>query len=341
MKPKRINLALQGGGAHGALGWGVLDALLEDGRIEADGICAASAGAMNAVVFAHGLMSGGADGARQALEDFWRRVSAAGVLLSPVRPPAGLPEPFAQAGVALSHWMFEAFTRSFSPYQFNPGNFHPLRSILEESVDFDALRRCECANLFLCATNVRSGKVRIFGNDEISVDAVLASACLPFLFQAVEINGEYYWDGGYMGNPALFPLFYEAESDDIVIVHINPVRRDAVPQTPVEIANRVNEISFNSSLLRELRAIVFAARMVDEDWLKPEFAGRVRRMLIHSIRCDETTASLSLSSKMSPDWSFLTGLRDHGRRIAKAWLADHFDELGRNSSVDIRGEFLD
>jgi NTE family protein len=341
MKYKRINLALQGGGAHGALGWGVLDALLEDGRVQADGICGTSAGAMNAVVFAHGLQQGGRDGARQALEDFWYRISTAGLLLSPVRPTAGLPEPLAQAGVAMSHWLFEAFTRTFSPYQFNPGNFHPLRSILEDCVDFQALSGSTDTHLFLCATNVRSGKVRIFGNDELSVDAVLASACLPFLFQAVEIDGEHYWDGGYMGNPALFPLFYEASSDDIVIVHINPVRRETVPATPVDIANRVNEISFNSSLLRELRAIEFAARMVEQGWLKKEHAHRVRRMLIHSIRCDDTTAGLSLASKLSPDWAFLTRLRDLGRDIARAWLGRHFDDLGRRSTVDVRAEFLD
>jgi NTE family protein len=341
MKRKRINLALQGGGAHGALGWGVLDALLEDGRVQADGICGTSAGAMNAVVFAHGLMQGGRDGARQALEDFWHRVSRAGLLLSPVRPAAALPEPFAQAGVAMSHWFFEAFTRTFSPYQFNPGNFHPLRRILEDCVDFEALSHCTSVHLFLCATNVRSGKVRIFGNDELSVDAVLASACLPFLFQAVEIDDEHYWDGGYMGNPALFPLFYEASSDDIVIVHINPVRRETVPTTPVDIANRVNEISFNSSLLRELRAIEFAARMVEQGWLKDQHAHRVRRMLIHSIRCDDTTAGLPLASKLSPDWAFLTGLRDLGRDIAKAWLQRHFDDLGQRSTVDVRAEFLD
>ena len=340
---KTVNLALQGGGAHGAFTWGVLDKLLEDGRIDVDGLCGTSAGAMNAVVYAYGKMTGDRDGAREKLHEFWYRTSRAGELYSPVRalPEFLMPGLDSQIGVAATHWLFESFTRMFSPYQFNPFDFNPLRDVLEAVVDFEQLRRCDCTNLFLCATNVRTSKVRIFRNSDLSADAVLASACLPFIFKAVEIEGEHYWDGGYMGNPVLYPLFYHTRPADIVVVHINPIYREKVPQTPPEIANRVNEISFNTSLLREMRAVEFASRMVEEGWLKDEYKGRIRRMLMHSVRCDATTAELSVSSKLSPDWKFLTGLRDRGRAIAARWLENHFDDVGRRSTVDLRREFLE
>lgn len=338
-----VNLALQGGGAHGAFTWGALDALLEDGRVDFEGLCGTSAGAMNAVVLAHGWLAGGRDGAREALANFWDEIARTGELFSPVRPP---PQAMAwlgidpQLGVAASHAVFETWTRLFSPYQFNPWNFNPLRQVLERCVDFEALAQPHCLKLFVCATNVRSGKVRIFDNDEISADALLASACLPQVFKAVEIDGEAYWDGGFMGNPALYPLFYNTRSSDIVIVHVNPIQRDEIPKTPAAIANRINEISFNSSLLREMRAIEFAARMVEQGWLKDEYASRVRRMLIHSIRDDAAMASLTLSSKLNPDRAFLQRLHDFGRDATRAWLATHVDALGQRSSVDLRAEFL-
>ena len=338
-----VNLALQGGGAHGAFTWGALDALLEDGRVDFEGLCGTSAGAMNAVVLAHGWLIGGRDGAREALARFWDEIARAGLLWSPVRPPPqalawfGIDPKF---GVAASHAIVETWTRLFSPYQFNPWNFNPLREVLERCVDFEALAQPHCLKLFVCATNVRSGKVRIFDNDEITADALLASACLPQLFKAVEIDGEAYWDGGFMGNPALYPLFYHADSRDIIIVHVNPIRRDEIPTTPAALANRVNEISFNSSLLREMRAIEFAARMVEQGWLKDEYASRVRKMLIHSIRDDAAMSGLSLSSKLSPDHAFLKRLHDYGQAATRAWLDQHVDALGRRSSVDLREEFL-
>jgi len=341
---RTINLALQGGGAHGAFTWGVLDRLLEDPRIEFDGICGTSAGAMNAVVLAHGLMNGGRDGARAALEDFWRRVSRLGAMLSPVRPMPGMGRVTGfdpQAGVALSHWFFESFTRAFSPYQFNPLNINPLRDLLDAVVDFEALNRCTQVKLFLCATNVRSGKVKIFDNAQMSLDAVMASACLPFLFQAVEIDGEHYWDGGYTGNPALWPLFYRSQVRDLVIVLVNAIRRENVPQTPVDIADRVNEISFNSSLLRELRAVEFVTRMVTGGWLRDEHAAKLRHVLMHTIRADTVMAQLGVSSKLNPDWNFLSHLRDRGRAVADDWLTQHYVDLGKRSTVDLRREFVD
>ena len=327
---KRVNLALQGGGAHGAFGWGVLDRIAEDGRLEIEGLCATSAGSMNAVVYAQGTMAGGHEGARGALERFWRGVSETGRLFAPL--PAVDYAPF--------HQLLHAMAGALSPYQFNPFNLNPLRDLLDKSVDFAALHACRCVALFICATNVRTGQPRIFGNEEVTLDAVMASACLPSLFQAVKIGDEHYWDGGYMGNPALYPLFYNTESRDVVIVHINPIVRQELPTTAAEIQNRLNEISFNSSLLRELRAIAFVNKLTEEGWLKDEYRGRLKRVLIHSIRSDEAMCRLPVASKYHTDWSFLRELRDRGRVAAARWLEENFDHLGHHSTVDLKSEYL-
>ncbi len=342
--PKPINLALQGGGSHGAFTWGVLDRLLEDGRVNIDGICGTSAGAMNAVLVAHGLMHGGHDGARATLADFWERVGQLGAMLNPVAAMAGA-NPLANAGadpvLATQQWAMESFTRTFSPYQFNPLNLNPLRDLLATCVDFDALHGCDQVKLFLCATNVRSGKVRIFDNASLSVDAVMASACLPHLFHAVEIDGEHYWDGGYMGNPVLYPLFYQTTTRDVVVVMVNQIHRNEVPMASAAIEGRVNEISFNSSLVREMRAVEFVSRMLSEGWLKPEFAKRMRSVLVHLIRADAFMATLSAASKISTDMDFLRALRDLGRASASQWLQDNHAALGKRSTIDLRREFLD
>ena len=335
---KPVTLALQGGGAHGAFAWGVLDRLLEDGRISFEGVSATSAGAMNAAVLAYGLMTGGPAGARQALADFWRDIADTSARFSPFRQ---LP----WFGGANSHTldkspfylMTDMLLRLFSPYQFNPFNFNPLRDVLARHVDFAALREGAKMRLFLCATNVETGKVRIFPREEVCIDAVLASACLPFLFQAVEIDGVPYWDGGYVGNPAIYPLIYECATRDVVIVHINPIVRRGVPKTAAEILNRINEVSFNSSLMREMRAIAFVTSLIERGKLAE---GEMKRMLIHSIRSDETMTALGVSSKLNADWGFLTELRDRGREQADAWLGESFDAIGVRSSVDIHADFL-
>ncbi|MBX9700387.1 MAG: patatin-like phospholipase family protein, partial [Acetobacteraceae bacterium] len=261
-----VNLALQGGGAHGAFTWGVLDRLLEErARIGIEGISATSAGAMNAACVAYGMARGGPEEARAVLERFWMRISDRAAL-SPLQP-SWIDRMQANWGL---HWSpsylaFDLVTRLFSPYEFNPLNLNPLRDVLEECVDFAFLREAPCPmKLFLSATNVRTGRVKVFEKSELSADAVLASACLPFLFHAVEIGGEAYWDGGYMGNPAIFPLIYGCESRDVVVVHINPTMRAEVPRTARDILNRVNEISFNSSLMREMRAIQFVTDLIDQ-----------------------------------------------------------------------------
>ncbi len=331
---KKINLALQGGGAHGAFGWGVMDKFLEDGRIEIEGLSGTSAGSMNAVVYAYGKLKGN-DGAREALHDFWKAISDAGQKFAMPRMPwdMGIKENPMQD-------MMKSMMSVFSPYQLNPMNYNPLREVLEQQVDFEKLERSQGTKLFLCATNVRTGKVRIFNTPEITADVVLASACLPQVFQAVEIEGEHYWDGGYMGNPVLYPLFYHTKSRDVVILHINPIERPGPPTTAADIANRLNEITFNSSLIKELRAVYFVQKLLDDGWIKDEFREKLKYVLIHSVRADNAMSDLSSASKMSSDWKFLTMLRDRGRALATEWLAHNFDHLGVRSTVDLKREFL-
>jgi len=337
LAPKAINLALQGGGAHGAFAWGALDSLLADKRIAIEAISATSAGAMNAVVLADALTIGDRTHARERLAAFWRAIADAGAMYNPVLPLrdwSGRALPIEQSPF---YWMFETMTRVFSPYQLNPFNFNPLRDVLERYVDFDRLRKTNGVNVHLCATNVETGKVRIFNRNELSADAVLASACLPFLFQTIEIDGAHYWDGGYIGNPAIFPLIYGSHSRDVVIVHINPIVRPGVPKTAGEILNRINEISFNSSLMREMRAIAFVTRLIDQGKVKKS---DMKQMLIHSIRDDAAITARSIGSKLSPDWDLLCQLRDSGNAVAQRWLHAHFDDIGRRSSVDLEAEFL-
>jgi NTE family protein len=335
---KSINLALQGGGAHGAFTWGVLDRLLEDERIRFDGISATSAGAMNATALAAGMAAGGHEGAKKALARLWHRISHA-ALTSPLQPTL-LERLFGSHSMAQSAGFvfFELMTQLFSPYEFNPLNRNPLRQVLLDSIDFDALSQTTCPiKLYLAATNVRTGKIKVFDNSEIGVDTVFASACLPFLFQAVEIDGEAYWDGGYAGNPPIFPLIYNCSSGDVVIVQLSPMRREELPRSSMEILNRVNEISFNSSLLREMRAIRFVTRLIDDG---TAVDGSSRRMRVHAIAADDVIAKLSIASKLDADWEFLTSLRDTGRERAAQWLDAHFDRIGVQSTVDLQSVYM-
>ena len=338
---KPVNLALQGGGAHGAFAWGALDKLLEDGRLSIQAMSATSAGSMNAVVMAYGNSIGGADGARAKLEEFWREIAETGMRYSPVQamPWDKWLEGFGlKPDITPSYLYFEALTHTFSPYQLNPMNFNPLRDVLEKVVDFDHLKQCKVTTrLFISATNVRSGKIKVFENDELSADVVLASACLPYIFQAVEIDGEAYWDGGFMGNPAIYPLIYHGASRDVVIVHINPIVRLELPRTAPEIFDRINEISFNSSLMREMRAIAFVARLVTQGNVD---AKRYNHMLIHSIRDDAELAKLGVASKMMPNWDMIRHLKEVGRSAAGNWLDANFDKVGKTSSIDVAATFL-
>jgi NTE family protein len=337
MPIKRINLALQGGGAHGAYTWGVLDRLLDDERIEVEAISGTSAGAMNAAVFADGIGRGGRAEAKRALEMFWRNISQA-AQYGPLQPS---PFDSATSGWNLDHSAafvaFDMLSRMLSPYQLNPMNFNPLRRVLEESVDFKRLEGCRAVKLFISASNVKTGKVRVFKSGEITPDVLLASACLPLLFQAVSIEGEPYWDGGYMGNPAIFPLIYGAETHDVVIVQVNPLGCDRVPTTAPEIMNRLNEISFNSSLMREMRAISFVTDLIDDGKLD---STQYKRVNVHWIEAEKQMRGLGVSSKLNARMDFLLHLKEIGREVAQQWIEAHFDAIGQRSTIDIKEKFL-
>ncbi len=336
---KVINLALQGGGSHGAFTWGVLDALLEDGRLDFEGISATSAGAMNAAMLAYGKARGGRDGAREVLEDFWRGISSAGGFF---RPYENIPYSnyFSAPGTPFSAIM-KGIQSSFSPYDLNPLNINPLRHVLETVIeDISIIHKCDLVKLFITATDVRSGTSKVFENKDMSIDALLASSCLPQLFQAVEIDGEAYWDGGYMGNPSLWPLFYNARCRDILLVHINPVNRQRIPQSAQDIEERLNEITFNAALLKELRAIDFVKKLITDDMLKDEYKEQYKDILLHAIRTDTVIEDLGAESKANTEWSFLLELKEMGREEAKKWLKENYDLIGKKTNVDIKRDYL-
>lgn len=336
VKAKPINLALQGGGAHGAFTWGVLDWLLESELFTLKGLSGTSAGAMNAVVLAAGLHEGGQAGARDALHRFWKAVSDR-AWLSPIkRTPLDVIMGQWSLDLSPSYLAFDLASRFSSPYEFNPLNINPLREVVEETVDFELVRACDHLKVFLAATNVHTGKIRVFSGPEITLDAVMASACLPHMFQAVEIDGVPYWDGGYMGNPPLFPLFGTTGTEDTVLVQINPLERKETPRTAREILNRLNEITFNSTLLREMRAVEFVGRLIEEGKLDRKDYQKVR---IHRIAAEDLKP-LQSSSKVNAEWSFLTHLRDLGRGAAEVWAGENFAAVGERSSIDLRAEFL-
>ncbi|WFT78573.1 patatin-like phospholipase family protein [Methylobacterium sp. CB376] len=328
---KGIALALQGGGAHGAFTWGVLDALIEDGRLAFEAITGASAGAMNAVVMTHGWLKDGPEGARAQLEAFWREVSLDGDLPhSQQRAFDGMLRLWRRTPLA------EVWASLASPYAANPLNINPLKRALTDTVDFEALRRENAPPLFISATNVWTGKIAVFEGRDLTADHVMASACLPTVFQAVEIDGVPYWDGGYLGNPPLYPLYHGAETRDILLIQINPVERRETPRTPQEIRDRLNEITFNGNLLRELRAIDFVQGLVDEGALATE---GYRPLRLHRIDGSGELDDYTAATKLKAQWPFLLRLRDAGRAAARAWLDQHFDAVGRESSLDLRAMY--
>ena len=335
-----VNLALQGGGSHGAFTWGVLDALLEDGRLDFEGLSGASAGAMNAVLLAEGWRRAevdGADprsGAREHLGRFWN-----GIADRPAGFGLATPMPWFAAPHGAQHaaLMFDLVSRVFSPYQLNPFNINPLRDVLRPLVDFDALRANPPFRLFVCATNVRTGRPRIFRESELEIDMLLASAALPFAFHAVRVGDDHYWDGGYVGNPSLYPLFYATATRDLLLVQINPLVRDDVPDTAQEIIERVNEISFNTALLLELRAIAFVERLLAEEKLDP---GKYKRIYMHMIEAEDRLRKYGASSKTYTSIGFLKELFELGRAAAAEWLESKLAHVGRSSSVRIAERFL-
>ncbi len=330
---KKISLALQGGGSHGAFTWGVLDAILEDERLDIEAITGTSAGAMNAVVFAEGYLEGGRKGARGSLARFWRSISDAAAF-SPAQEK--LIRTFFRDWPLqrnLAYWWMDFLTHYSSPYDFNPLNINPLRDHLVKMIDFGKVRALTELKLFVSATNVHNGRIAVFEGHELTADHVMASACLPFLFQAVEIDGVPYWDGGYMGNPALFPLFYQTGCADILIVQINPVERDSLPKKAREIQDRLNEITFNGAMMGEFRAMDFVNRLIDEGKLSGDDYMRTR---VHRIGGGQLLAPFAASTKIDASWELIQQLHGIGREAAKQWLSENYDKIGVEGTLDLR-----
>ncbi len=338
MAKYKLNLALQGGGSHGAYTWGVLDRLLEEGDLEIVAISGTSAGAMNAAVAVDGYRKGGAAQAREALNKFWQQISNIGKAFSPFHelPNQHLLDHW-NLDSSLAYQIFESTMRVLSPYQANPLNLNPLRWILGNTIDFANLQKGDGIRLFITATEVRSGQPRVFECAEVTEEVLLASACLPNYFQSVVIDGEAYWDGGYMGNPSIWPLIYKTETDDVLLIQINPIYRDDIPMTANEIVNRLNEITFNSSLIAEMRSINFVSKLVANGKLEDD---EYKNMRMHMIPAPDVVYGLNASSKMNTDWEFLQFLRDKGREKADKWLAEHKTSIGVRATLDIEKEFL-
>jgi NTE family protein len=328
--PVLIDLALQGGGSHGAFTWGVLDRILEEPRLRIAGISGTSAGAMNAAVLADGWIDGGAEGARVALDKYWQRVSLAAAFSPLQRSPLDRIMGRWTLDSSPAYIAMDLMSRLLSPYDLNPLNLHPLRDILAESIDFDRLARSPIM-LFITATKVRTGRGRIFRNGEITADVLLASACLPTMFRAIEIDGEAYWDGGYAGNPTITPLVRETDAHDSILVQINPSERPDTPRSAADILDRLNEISFNSPLAKELRMIALLRQVADPGTGE---GARWAQMRTHRIKSD-MLAKFGASSKLNAERDFLMMLREEGRRAATEFLDTNFDSLGKRSTADL------
>lgn len=346
--PRKLNLALQGGGSHGAFTWGVLDALLEDRRIELEGISGASAGAVNAVALAHGFAQSqapggtgyakGANAARESLRRVWQGIENLGRIGSMAQDVTrfftggwgGNAMGSAQLGDAMARWM--------SPYQSNPLDLNPLRRLLEQEIDFDALARLDSPRIFVSATQVRTGRGEIFAGQRLTLQAVMASACLPMVFQAVEIDGEAYWDGGYAANPALAPLIDHCATRDILLVQLTPLKREHDPRTPHEIAERVAEISFNASLLSQMRNVDFIHRLLDQGALieGPTY----KRLRMHRIDGGAAMGAMSQASKLSTDPAMMEELFESGQAAARLWLSKHFEQIGVAGTIDIQRDYV-
>lgn len=313
---------------------------MEDGRITVEALSGTSAGAVNAAAFVAGYAKNGPQGAREALDAFWLTISEYAAF-SPIQR-TWADQVFngwsldRSLGYMWSNWV----SQLVSPYQTNPLNIQPLRDVLNRLIDFDALRSCQDIRLFISATNVRTGRARIFSRNDISVDALMASACLPHISQAVEIDSEAYWDGGYMGNPSIWPLIYNAKTADVVLVQITPLERDNVPRTSYEISSRLDEIAFNSSLIHEMRAIAFVKRLLDDGALKEPYASHYKNVRMHMIGNEAELSELGTTSKLNVEHNFLAHLKELGRNCASQWLAQNYDDLGKQSSIDIRSTFL-
>jgi NTE family protein len=334
---KHISLALQGGGSHGAFTWGVMHRLMSDPHIYIDGISGTSAGAMNAVVFADGFIRGKRQGAIDALAAFWDRIADLCVLpRTLLRGIPGLTEGWQVDNDPTFLWV-DFMTRIWAPTQLNPLDMNPLRDVLEDLVDFEGLRRRPEVKLFVTASNVRTCKSRVFRTAELTAETLLASACLPLMYKAIEIDGEHYWDGGYLGNPAIHPLIQECASSDVVIVQINPLNRPDVPVSSRDILNRINEMTFNASLVREMYGIATVTRLVENGALDDERYTAVR---FHQIGAEAELAAFGALSKLNTERPFLEHLHALGYDAADRWIKENFARIGWESTLDVLGTYV-
>lgn len=344
---RRVNLALQGGGSHGAFTWGVLDALLQDERIQFDGISGASAGAVNAVALAHGFAVAAhknsgtpnpREAARASLARIWQGVAAMGSLGSMADGISRMLLGGWPSDKVSTNFFSNAMNQWLSPYQSNPLDINPLRKLLQAEIDFPAIAALQLPKAFVSATHVNTGQAEIFSGKRLTLQAVMASTCLPTLFQAVEIGGQAYWDGGFSSNPSLLPLISECSSRDIIVVQINPLRRPEVPHTPHDIMDRVNELTFNASLLSQMRTIDFINRLLADGRLQE--GAKYKSLLLHRIDGGEALENLPPSSKLSADGAMIEKLFEMGQGAAKRWLRRHFEALGLQSTVNIRRDYV-
>lgn len=336
---KKVSIAMQGGGSHGAFTWGVLDRLLEDGRFEIDGMTGTSAGGMNAVAVAQGLLNGGLQGARDELRLFWTRLSESGKHSSLnnrgiIDKAMGKYTMYNSPGFVI----FEYLSRIFSPYELNPLQIDPLKDIILKSFDFEKLRNFKGCKLFLCATHVFSGKLKIFSLDNLRPECLLATACLPTIHNAVLVDGEYYWDGGFIGNPVFFPLIYNCDATDIIYIQLNPSIREKLPTTSREISDRLNEITNNASVVREMRAISFISGLIDSGELD---AKKEKRVHMHLIEDEDSFQELGWSSKLNTEWEFLSHLFEKGRTAADKWIKENYENVGKKTTAPMRDHYID
>jgi len=332
---RRISLALQGGGSHGAFTWGVLDRLLREPDIGFDGISGTSSGAMNAVVMADGLLRGGREAAREALQDFWQQVTA--MFSELFQPTAQLANWLMfETGGPMSLQSYLALTQAFSPYQLNPMNHNPLRELLESRIDFGRLQRNRTYKVYIGATQVRTGKLHLFSGKQLTADALLASACLPSLHHAITIDGDAYWDGGYSGNPPVFPLIFNCKSHDVVVVIVQPLERRELPTNAEDIRMRAAEISFNTAFLREMRAIAFSKKNIDRDWMPlGALERRLGRLNIHLVQNQDMMEKLDPATRYQSPPDFIQELHDEGYAACESWLEENAGYIGKRSSVDL------
>ena len=331
MEIKKIDLALQGGGAHGAYTWGVLDRLLDEERIEIDGVSGTSAGAMNAICVVYGLKLGGRLKAKEKLNEFWLKISEAGKT-SPLQP-SFIDKSLSQGNIDYSpgYRLFSLISELYTPKQLNPLGINPLEAVLNDVIDFEVLHKISPPKLFVCATNVLNCESKVFSKQEINSKTVLASACLPFMFDAVQIDGEYFWDGGYTGNPLITPLIEQTtETNDILLIQINPKIIKSMPKNVEEIRDRVNEISFNSSLLQELKFLLYQQEILGKGF---DDGGKIKPVFLHNISADKDLEDLNLSSKLNSTYSFLLYLKELGRNACDLWIKKNFELVGKQTTL--------